>query len=88
MDEGRAPRARDLALAERCVTGDPAAQTALYRRELPRVRATLRRLVKERASIDDLAQETFFGVFRTLRHYRGEAALSTWIDRCAMKTIH
>jgi len=88
MEDRRAPRApSDLVLAERCVRGDPAAQAELYGRECPRVRATLRRLVGASA-IDDLVQETFFGVFRTLRHYRGDAALSTWIDRCAVRVAY
>lgn len=88
MEDRRAARAAsDRALAERCVAGDSGAQAELYARESPRVRATLRRLVGSQA-IDDLVQETFFGVFRTLRHYRGEAALSTWIDRCAVRVAY
>lgn len=88
MEDRRARRAAsDRALAERCVAGDSGAQAELYARERPRVRATLRRLVGSQA-IDDLVQETFFGVFRTLRHYRGEAALSTWIDRCAVRVAY
>jgi RNA polymerase sigma-70 factor (ECF subfamily) len=74
----------DADLAARCAAGDSAAQRRLFDREFPRVHATLYRILGSNQAIDDVAQEVFFAVFRSLDRYRGEASLRTWIDRCAV----
>jgi RNA polymerase sigma factor (sigma-70 family) len=48
------------------------------------VHATLYRIVGTNQGIDDMLQDVFVTVFRSLAQYRGEAKLSTWIDRCAV----
>jgi RNA polymerase sigma-70 factor (ECF subfamily) len=75
----------DLALAQRCVAGDVAAQRELYHREKRRVHAVLYRLLGSNAHMDDLIQEAFLQIFRSLRNYRGEASLGTWVDRCTVR---
>src|ERR1700733_552816 len=79
----REVRAReDRSLVERCIGADRAAQRELFRRERGRVHATLFRILGANLSMDDLIQDVFIEVFRSLPSFRGESSLSTWIDRC------
>ncbi len=75
----------DLALARQCSAGDRVAQRALYEREKRRVHATLFRIFGTNRQIEDVLQETFLQVFRSLPGFRAESSLSTWIDRCAVR---
>jgi RNA polymerase sigma-70 factor (ECF subfamily) len=75
-------------LVARCIAGDPAAQRALFDRERRRVHALLYRVIGSNAPMDDLLQETFLQVFRSLPSFRGESSLSTWIDRCAVRVAY
>jgi RNA polymerase sigma factor (sigma-70 family) len=74
----------DLELAHRCAAGDRAAQNQLFDQYLDLVHATLYRILGSNHEIEDLAQEAFFQVFRSLPSFRGEAKLSTWI--CSITT--
>ena len=76
----------DRELAARCVGGDRAAQRRLFEREKRQVYATLYRILGSNQSLDDLLQDVFLAVFRGLHTFRGESSLSTWIDRCAVRT--
>jgi RNA polymerase sigma-70 factor (ECF subfamily) len=80
--------AEDAALVERCLGGDRAAERELFRRERGRVHATLYRVLGANRDMDDLLQEAFLEVFRSLRGYRAEAKLSTWIDRIAVRVAY
>jgi RNA polymerase sigma-70 factor (ECF subfamily) len=82
----RAPA--DLALAERCVAGDRAAQQRLFNENKKRIHATLYRILGSNAYMDDLVQEAFMNVYRSLRLFRGEASLATWIDRCTVRVAY
>ncbi|PWB74037.1 RNA polymerase subunit sigma-24 [candidate division GN15 bacterium] len=42
------------------------------------------RFVQDRAEAEDLAQETFIEVYRSIDKFRGQADLSTWIYRIAV----
>jgi RNA polymerase sigma-70 factor, ECF subfamily len=77
----------DAELIAACVAGDVAAQRLLFRREYPRVNATVFRIVGSSRDADDLVQETFIAVFRGLARFRGEAKLATWIDRIAVRVV-
>ncbi|MEO8843590.1 MAG: RNA polymerase sigma factor [Kofleriaceae bacterium] len=72
-------------LVAACLKGDVAAQRALFRREYPRVNATIYRILGPTREVDDLVQETFIAAFRGLAKFRGESRLSTWIDRIAVR---
>jgi RNA polymerase sigma-70 factor (ECF subfamily) len=76
-------RAReDRSLVDRCIGGDPTAQRELFRRQSRRVHATLFRILGANLSMDDLIQDVFIEVFRSLPSFRGDSSLATWIDRC------
>jgi len=78
----------DLDLAERCVRGDRVAQRQLFEREKRRVHAILYRLLGTNGPMEDLLQEAFLEIFRSLGSYRGEAAIGTWIDRCTVRVAY
>lgn len=68
------------------MAGQRDAQRELYEREKRRVHARLYRIFGSNRHIEDVLQETFFQVFRSLHNFRGESSLATWIDRCAVRT--
>src|SRR3954471_11873143 len=72
-------------LVAACLAGEIPAQRALFRREFARVNATIYRILGPTREVDDLVQETFIAAFRNLAKFRGEARLSTWIDRIAVR---
>lgn len=75
-------------LVARCTARDPLAQRALFERERARVHGLLYRVVGSNSSMDDLLQDTFLEVFRSLPTFRGESSLRTWIDRCAVRVAY
>jgi RNA polymerase sigma-70 factor (ECF subfamily) len=52
------------------------------------VHATLFRLVGSNTHIDDLVQDAFLEIFRSLATFRGEASLRTWMDRCTVRVAY
>lgn len=84
----RAACVEDLVLVDRCLDGEQAAARELFRRQQGRVQATLYRILGSNRDMDDLLQETFVQVFRSLPGFRGEARLSTWIDRIAVRVAY
>jgi len=89
MSSVRMPRVidADRQLVDRCQSGDRAAQIQLYRGEVQRVHGILYRVLGSSAT-EDLVQETFIRVFRSLPQFRGAAQLSTWIGRIALNVAY
>jgi RNA polymerase sigma-70 factor (ECF subfamily) len=83
----RTEPADDGELIAACIDGDKQAQRTLFRREYARVHATVYRILGNTRDVDDLVQETFIAVFRALTTFRGDARLSTWIDRIAVRSV-
>ena len=83
-----APALADLVLVDRCLGGEQAAARELFRAHQRRVHSTLFRVLGGNRDMDDLMQETFIQVFRSLRSFRGQARLSTWIDRIAARVAY
>jgi RNA polymerase sigma-70 factor (ECF subfamily) len=75
----------DVLLVDRCLTGEPAATRELFRRHRGRVHASLFRVLGSNRDMDDLLQEAFLQVFQSLRGWRAEASLATWIDRVSVR---
>ncbi len=73
----------DRALVEAVLAARPGAFARLLQRHQRMVWHMLVRLVKNPADADELAQETFLRVHRTLPQFRFESALSTWIGQIA-----
>jgi len=78
----------DVLLVDRCLTGEPAATRELFRRHRGRVHASLFRVLGTNRDMDDLLQEAFIQVFQSLRGWRAEASLATWIDRVSVRVAY
>jgi RNA polymerase sigma-70 factor (ECF subfamily) len=62
--------------------------TQLYDRYFPRVYAFTSRRLRNRADAEEITQEVFTAVFRSLPSFRGESQLLTWIFGIARNTIN
>ncbi len=71
-----------------CQAGEPAALRRLFERERCYVHGLLYRVVGSNSHMDDLLQDTFLEVFRSLGSFRGESSLRTWIHRCAVRVAY
>lgn len=80
--------AEDAEFVRRCVSGERSALRELFDRERVRVHALLFRMVGPSPHLDDLVQEAFLEVFRSLAGFRGESSLRTWVDRCAVRVAY
>jgi RNA polymerase sigma-70 factor (ECF subfamily) len=78
----------DLDLAGRCASGDRAAQRQLFRDQKRRVHATLYRILGSNRDMEDLVQDAFLEIFRSLDRFRGEAKLATWVDRITARVAY
>ena len=78
----------DVLLVDRCLTGEPAATRELFRRHRNRVHASLFRVLGSNRDMDDLLQDAFIQVFQSLRGWRAEASLATWVDRVAVRCAY
>lgn len=58
----------------------------MYRRCVPRVYALALRLEGNHAAAEDLTQEVFLKVWRSLSSFREESSLETWIHAIAVRT--
>jgi RNA polymerase sigma-70 factor (ECF subfamily) len=72
-------------LARRATSGDRAAQRELFRQLRGSVHGTLYRVLGSNEYMEDLLQDSFIEIFRSLPHYRGESLLHTWADRIAAR---
>jgi len=78
----------DYSLAARCAAGDRAAQRRLFHAHRGRVHAILYRILGSNREMEDLVQEAFMEIFRSLGSFRGEAKLGTWIDRVTTRVAY
>jgi len=74
----------DPAIVRRAAGGDPKAHEIIYRAYCSPVYSLCLRLTRDPAQAEDLLQETFIEVIRSIGAFRGEAALGSWIRRIAV----
>lgn len=75
---------KDARLAKRIAQGDRAAFAEFVDRYGPRIQGLARRYATTNADAEDLTQEIFLDLYRSIASFRGEAALSTWAYRVAL----
>lgn len=68
----------DEALIEQAKAGDVNAFDCLYRRYLPMVYRRVRYVIPEQ-DVEDVTQEVFIAMIKSLQGFRGEALFSTWL---------
>lgn len=78
----------DAEFVRRCVNGERAALRELFERERVRLHALMFRMVGPSPHLDDLVQDAFLEVFRSLASFRGDSSLRTWMDRCAVRVAY
>jgi RNA polymerase sigma-70 factor (ECF subfamily) len=72
----------DLQLVERCLSGDEAAWEDLVKLHTRRVYSICYRFFGSESQAQDLTQEVFLRVFRTLKSFRsGEGSFTVWLGR-------
>lgn len=74
-------------LIQRAQGGDEQAFAELFQLHKKRVYSVCLLMTKDVAEAEDLTQEAFLQVFRTIGTFRGEAAFSTWLYRIAVNTV-
>lgn len=78
----------DSSLVERCLSGDDAAWEDLVRQNSKRVYSVCYRFTGRDQEAQDLTQEIFLRVFKTLRSFRsGEGSFSVWLMRVARNLL-
>lgn len=78
------PVRSDEELVKDASKGDTQAFRQLYGRYVGRVRGLIYQMTAQPDYIDDLTQEVFVKVFRSLSGFRAEARFSTWLFRIAV----
>ena len=74
----------DADLVARAKGGDRRSFDTLVERHLPRVWRVVYRVLRQREDTEDVVQEVFLTAHRSLREFRGDAKLSTWLHRIAV----
>ena len=77
----------DRELARLAAEGDAAAFEEIHRRYRQLVYAVVLRMTGNTADAEDLTQESFLSVLRTIGSFRGEAAFATWLYRLAVNQV-
>ncbi len=71
-------------LIERIRTGDPRAFKELYESSVTMVYNVCFRMLGNRHDAEDVTQEVFFEAYKSLKRFRFESKLSTWLYRIAV----
>ena len=71
-------------LVQRLKTGDRSAFNELLKLYAGRVINTCYKFLLDKQDAEDVSQEVFIEVFQSIRSFRGDAKLSTWIYRIAV----
>jgi RNA polymerase sigma-70 factor (ECF subfamily) len=74
-------------LLARAAGGDMTAWREVYARHRSDVARLVFRMMGGRGDIDDVIQEVFFQVFRSLKDFRGQAKFTTWLHRVTVNVV-
>jgi len=77
----------DAELARMAAEGDAAAFEEIHRRYRRLVYNVALRMTGNAADAEDLTQDSFVSVLRSVRAFRGEAAFATWLYRLAVNQV-
>jgi RNA polymerase sigma-70 factor (ECF subfamily) len=74
-------------LIARAAAGDTAAFRELYERHRTDVARLVYRMLGNRSDFEDVIQEVFVQVYRSLKDFRGQAKFSTWLHRVTVNVV-
>jgi RNA polymerase sigma-70 factor, ECF subfamily len=77
----------ERSLVQRAQRGDEEAFALLFKGHKRRVYSVCLLMTKDIAEAEDLTQEAFLQVFRSVGSFRGDSAFSTWLYRIAVNTV-
>ena len=77
----------ERSLVQRAQRGDEAAFATLFQLHKKRVYSVCLQMTKDVADAEDLTQEAFMQVFRSINSFRGDSAFATWLHRIAVNTV-
>ena len=80
-------RDADYELARRAAAGDACAFEALYGRCFSRVYALCLRMTKNAHDAEDLSQEVFVHLFKSISTFRGDSKFTTWLHRVTVNHV-
>ena len=86
MDENHIDNS-ERSLVQRAQCGDEQAFATLFQLHKKRVYSVCLQMTKDVADAEDLTQEAFMQVFRSINSFRGDSAFSTWLYRVAVNTV-
>src|SRR5262245_48500950 len=85
--DDRGTDAEDSALVRRCLAGEERAFELLFLRHRGPVTGLVYRVLGPSPELEDLVQEVFIQVLRSLGTFRDEARFSTWLYRVALNVV-
>lgn len=77
----------DDGLIAKAATGDTVAFKRVYERHRSDVARLVYRMLGARSDLDDVIQEVFFQVFKSLKDFRGQSKFSTWLHRVTVNVV-
>jgi RNA polymerase sigma-70 factor (ECF subfamily) len=91
LDRAVRPEGRDASdsddVVRRAAAGEPAAFRTLFGRHKSDVARLVYRMLNAPADLEDVVQEVFVQVFRSLKDFRGQAKFSTWLHRVTVNVV-
>jgi RNA polymerase sigma-70 factor (ECF subfamily) len=72
-------------IIQKCIENDRIAQHELFHEYKQKVYNLVYKSLGGRFDIDDVVQQVFIAVFGSLRHFKGESSLDTWVYRITVK---
>lgn len=76
-----------LGLVAKAASGDAAAFRTLFQRHRGDVARLVYRMLHAPSDLDDVVQEVFVQVFRSLKDFRGQAKFTTWLHRVTVNVV-
>jgi RNA polymerase sigma-70 factor (ECF subfamily) len=83
----RRPLSEHESLLARAAAGDRAAFRDVYVRHRSDVARLVFRMLGARPEAEDVIQEVFFQVFRSLKDFRGQSKFTTWLHRVTVNVV-
>ena len=77
---------QDEELIARCIEEDSQAQRELYDRYAAKLMPMAMRYARSQADAEDILQDAFIKIFRSLQSFRKEAQFLTWLKRIVINT--